>query len=153
MQYRTSKELNVKVYHIPQQVVTTGNPVIMIKSLVAIDLHKIMCCSQLTVEIVSSNLYHPILCMSQTLSSTLDDGKNLGTSLIKGFLKDFKHILLQFVNLVEDRSTVLNIGIGNAVFKFLNLSTQLAGRTLDTLFYLLGTGTQFIVVECLNLRV
>ena len=125
----------------------------MIDGLIAFNLHKVVGCSQLTVEVVSRYFYNPVLGMSQTIGCTLNNGEHLGTSLIKGFLKHLQHILLQLINLMENRSTILNISVGDTVLEFLNLSTQLTGRTLYALLYLLGAGTQFIIAECLNLRV
>ena len=153
MQYGTSEELYIKVYHIPQKVITTSYPMVMVDGLIALYLYKIMSSSQLTVEVVSRYLYNTVLSVSQTIGSTLNDGEHLGTSLIQGFLQNLQHILLQLVNLMEDRSTVLNICIRNTILQFLNLCAQVAGRILNTLLYLLRTGTQLIVAESLNLRI
>ncbi len=113
MQDRTSKELYIEVNHIPLQVVSSSNPMIMIDSLVTIYIHKIVVGSQFSVEICSCN--HHFLVIGKTVGCTLDNGKHLWSCFVKCFFESVKHLLFQLVDLLKNGSTILNRSFLNGV--------------------------------------
>ena len=151
MKHRTSEELHVEVHHIPFDVIATCLPVVEIDGLVAVYLHKVVAGSQLAVEVGSGN--HHLFVVRKAVGSTLDNGKHLGTGLVKSLLEGIENLLLQFVYLLEDGRTVLNGCALDAVLQLLDLLAQGIGRSLDASPDLLHTGSELIVGELLHGRV
>ena len=71
----------------------------------------------------------------------------------EGFLVDVESLFLQFVDLVEDGLALIDGRVFDGSLQLGNLLFLLAGRFLYLLLYLLRTGTQFVVAQCLNLRI
>ena len=149
----TSKKLNIEMHHVPNDLVTTSYPSIMINSLVTLDIHKIMGSCQGAVEIVCCDYDVAVLCLSETFSCTLDDGKYLCTHSIKSFFESLEDILFQLIDFCKNRSTILNVSLRNLALQLINLSTKFFGTIQHLLTDFLGTSTQFIVAECLNLGI
>ena len=122
MQYSTTEELDIIMDHVPKRLIATGYPMIMVDSLVAFNIHKIVAGRQFTVKVCSRDLN--ILVVGEALSHGFHDGEGHRTDLIEYFLIFLKDLLLQLVNFFEDRLTVLNISLLDFSFQFINLCAQ-----------------------------
>ena len=151
MQDGSTKQLDVEVNHVPLGVVATCYPMVVIDGLLAVDVHEIVPCGQLAVEIVCRHLDRLVLC--EEFCRALYDGKYLGAHFVECLLETLQHILLQLVYLRKNRCTVLYVGGGNPTAQFANLCAQLAHRILYLLLNLLCSRAKFVVAECLNLGV
>ena len=108
MEYRTTEELYVIVYHLPFQVVTASRPVVMVDSLIAVDGDEVLLgvACQFAVEVGSGD--NSLFVLGEATGCLLHDGKHLEHYLVKGFLIDVKSFFLQFVYLVEDGFALVN---------------------------------------------
>ena len=71
VQNDTTEQLYIVVYHVPDRIVTTGYPVILINGLIALDAYKVFCSSQLAVEISGGN--YDFFIFRETFCGSLDD--------------------------------------------------------------------------------
>ena len=71
MQNDTTEQLYIVVYHVPDRIVTTGYPVILINGLITLDAYKVFCSSQLAVEISGGN--YDFFIFRETFCGSLDD--------------------------------------------------------------------------------
>ena len=151
MQNHTTEELHVVMYHFPLEVVASGCPVVVIDGLVAVDGDEVLAwvASQFTVEVGGSDYGDLIGC--ESLCRLLDDGEHLRHSLVEFLLKDVEYFLLDFVNLCEDVGALVDGRLLYLCLEFLNLLALVGGRFLNMLSDLLCPGTEFVVVELLDL--
>ena len=151
MQYGTTEELYVIVYHLPFQIVTTSGPVVMIDGLVTINCNEVMTWvgSQFAVKICCRNNSFFILC--EATCSLLNNSEDLWHHLIECLFVDFEHFFLQFVNLCEDISTLVNRRLFNGCLQFFYLFFLLVSRILHLALDILCALAQCVVVELLNL--
>ena len=138
VQYHTTEELHVIVHHVPLGVVATSYPVVLIDSLVAIDGHEIVACSQFAVKVVGSNHYGFVL--SKTACRVLHNGKYLGQSLIECHLHFVEHLCFEFIDLAEDYLAVFNRSFFDFGFEFLNLLLNVVSRVLNGVLNLFSLG-------------
>ena len=97
MQNGATEELDVEVNHVPLQVVATCYPVIVVDSLVAFDVNKVMRCGKVAVEVVCCDLDVFVCC--KELCGSLYDGEYFSAFPVKSLLEGFEHVLLQLVYL------------------------------------------------------
>ncbi len=148
MQYGAAEKLNIEVNHSPLHVVTAGHPVVVVHCCVAVYIHKVVPGGQVAVELCGLHTYLGIV--GETLGGTLYYGKDLGTHFVQGRLQGLQDFLLQLVYLLEKRSTVLYLGLGNAGLDVSYLLTLRCSLVCYILPDLLHTGTQLIVAHGLH---
>ena len=112
MQYGTAKELYVEMHHCPYGFVTACNPVVMIYCGITVYIDEVMLSCQVTVELCGLDTH--LLALGEAACGALDYSKHLGTNLVQFFLKYFQDVLLQFIYLVKERSTILYLGLWDA---------------------------------------
>ena len=100
VQYDTTKELHIVVHHVPLQVVTAGNPVVLVDGLVALDGDKLLLGRQVAVEVVGR--YDHRLVLGKTACRILHDGEGLGQNLVQHLLDLLVDRLRQLVDLLRE---------------------------------------------------
>ena len=148
MQYHTTKELYVVVYHVPDGLVATRLPMVLVDGLVAFDAYEILCGGQCAVHVGRCDLH--FFAFGEALGGLLHDGKCLGQYLVEGYLILIKYGGLQFVYLVEELFAVFNLGSLYFGFQFGNLDILCYCRLLDAILQLLCLGTELIVAQLLD---
>ena len=143
MKHNATKQLNVVVNHVPLQVVTAGKPVVMIDGLVAVNLNKILCCSQFTVVVGCSNLYSFVL--GKAACCILNDGIYNRKNLCQAFLKFVENLLLNLVNLLKDWLTVFKLSLFNLSLQLIDFVSLLLNLDLKEHLKFLSLCTKFIV--------
>ena len=106
MEHSAAEKLHVVVDHVPHGLVAAGHPVVVIDGAVAVDVDKVVACSQFAVEVGGSD--HDVLIVGEALGSALDNGEGLGANLVEHLLEDLELFLLKLVYLLEDRLAVLD---------------------------------------------
>ena len=139
VQYDTTKQLYIVVYHVPLRIVTTSYPVVLIDSLIAFDGYKVVVRGQFTVKVVGCNLYGFVL--SKAACCILYNGEYFGQCLVECFLHLVEHLRFEFVYLVEDYLTVFNRSFFYLCLQRFNLFLDVVGRVLNLFLPLLGLGT------------
>ena len=124
-----AEELHVVVNHIPHRLVAACLPMVHVDSLVALDADEILGDGEVAVEVRSRD--DDFLILGKASGSLLDDGKRLRQGLIHRLLVDFEDVLLQFVNLVEQRLAVFQFRGFHLRLQIGNLSPVLLGRSQD----------------------
>ena len=143
MKNNATKQLNVVVNHVPSQVVSAGKPVVMIDSLVAVNLDKILCCCQLAVVVGCCNLYSLVL--GKAARSILNDCIYFRKNLSQAFLKFVENLLLNLVNLLKDWLTVFEFSLLDLSLQFFNLGFLFFPLILQICLKNLCLFTKFIV--------
>ena len=96
----TAKELNIVVYHIPLDDVTTCSPLAAVDSLIILDTHQVATLScKITVEVVSRN--NNLITLRKTTRSILHDCKSLWKYLLKLLLNLIVDTLSNIVDLLR----------------------------------------------------
>ena len=147
MEYHTTEELHIVVYHVPHRIVATGFPVVSIDGLVALDAHEILRGSQCAVHIGSRHHYLTVL--REAACGLLHDGEGLGQHLVECHLVLVEHGGLQLVYLVEELFALLNLGFFYLGFQLGYLGILLCSRLSDAFLQLLCLSTELIVRQCL----
>ena len=146
VEYGTTEQLYVIVYHVPYSVVATCLPVVLVYGLIAVDCDEIELGRKVAVKVVRCHDYGLVL--SETACAVLHDGESLGQCLVKCLVKHLQHLLLQFVNLVEDALSLLEFCILDACLENGNLLAQWCSATLYLLLECCGCCTQLIIAQC-----
>ena len=110
----TAKQLYIVVDHIPHSVVTSCNPVVMPNGFVSIDIYEITSFScQLTVEVCSSNYDSFFTAFGKSASCVFYYRIHFRENYVQFFFKTVCNVLFRFVNLVENRLTLVDIRVFN----------------------------------------
>ena len=133
------------MHHSPLHVVTSGYPMVVINGCIAIYVHEIMLCSQLTIEVGCLNV--DIGIVGKTVGGALYYGKHLSTNLVQSLLQLIQNVLLQLVYLLKERCTVLNLCLWDTLLNLCYLLTQGSSLLCYLLTYFRNTGTQLIITE------
>ena len=147
----TAEELYIEVYHGPLHVVAAGYPMVVVDGGVALYVHEIMFGGKFAVKI--GCLDTDVGTVGEALGCALYDGKHLGAHLVQSLLKNVENLFLQLVYLLEERSTVLNLCLWDALLDFRNLLAQRNGLLCDFITDFLNSGAQVIVAESLYLGI
>ncbi len=107
------------MYHVPGDLVPSGNPMVLIDGLVILDTDKVMGCRQVPVKIGRGD--HDLLILRETTGRIFHDGKRFRQHLVEHLSILLGYFFFQFVHLVPDRFTFIQINCINTGFKFLNL--------------------------------
>ena len=145
MEYCTAEQLYIVVNHVPYGVVTAGLPVVAVYRLVAVDAYKVELCGKLTVKVIGRD--NDGLVLGKAACAVLHDCKGLGQRLIKCLVEHLEHLLLQLVNLVEDRFSLLKFRILDFCLQFCYSCTQFSSAALNLLLERCRCGTQLIVAK------
>ena len=81
MQYDTTNELYIVVYHIPSDLVTSCYPVVVVDRLVAIDLHEVVIYRQISIHLRGSD--DDRLIIGKASCGLLDNSKGRGEDLVE----------------------------------------------------------------------
>ena len=84
MKNNTTDELNVIVNHIPCDLISAGNPVVLPEGIVAIDSHKVLACTQVAVELCRLDLDYRILL--ESACCRLHDCESLRKNIVESLL-------------------------------------------------------------------
>ena len=153
MQNDTTKQLNIVVNHVPGDLVTTCNPVVMIYGLVALNLDEIKprISSQIFIHLRCRN--HYALVLSKTASCRFNDSISFRQDLVQHLFVVLLDLLLEFVHLVIDFLAFvylefLDIGLqlGNACFLVCHALCHFRHQRR-------AVRTEFVVTELVNLLV
>ena len=123
MQDDTSDDLHIVVHHIPGNLVSAGNPMVLPQCLVTLDLHEITGRAEISVEIICSNLHNRIL--REPAGSGLHDRECLRKNLVQHFLDFLIFLLHELVGLgskflllaYRDIALQMLLDFGNTLFK------------------------------------
>ena len=148
VQYDTTEELHVVVYHVPLCVISTGYPVVLVDSFVAFNTYKIVRGGQLAVKIVGRYLYFWVF--SKAAGCTFYDGKGFGKGCIEFYFIALQYFLFYFVDLVENQFAVFQRCVFNLGFQLLNLGFQVVSGVLNFLLQLFCLCSELIVVELVD---
>jgi len=117
VEYHTTEQLHIVVYHVPNGIVSTCSPMILPNGLVTFNAHKVLTlCRQITVKISCSHLHFAIL--SETAGRIFHNGKCIGQHFVQSLLVTFEHLFFQLVYLGKQGLTVLNRSLFNLAFQF-----------------------------------
>ena len=151
MQHDAAEELHVVMDHVPDGVVPSCHPMVMIVRRVALYVHEIMLGRQFAVEIIGRDAH--LLMGGKPLGRGLHDGKHHRHHLVQGFLVTLQHLFLQLVDLGEERGTVFNRRFFHFGFHLCDLGLDVVGRRLHVLSHFLRLGPQFVVAQSLDGRI
>ena len=151
MQYHTTEQLYIVVHHVPFHFVTTGNPMILIQSLVTFDADKVVLGGQFAVE--RRGRYFHNFVFGETTCGIFHDGKYLRQYYHQFFFNLFGNLLVDFVDFGIDFFSVNQVERFDTGFQFVDFGLFLAGALLHLLAQLLGQIAQFIVAQGFNGRI
>ena len=147
MEDNTTEELHIIMHHLPFQVVAACCPVVMIYRLVAIYSHKILggigC--QLTVKIGGCD--DGLLVLTESAGCVLDYGEGDRHNLIETFLIEFEHFLVELVNFLEYRLSLIDGCLLYRCLQLLYLFLLSHTFLVDICLELLCLGTELVVVK------
>ena len=149
-QHHAAEQLHIVVDHVPLQVVAAGHPMVLVDSLVAFDMYKVVRCGQFAVEVGSRHFEEIVF--GQASSRFLHDGESVGQCVRQRFLHAVEHLRVEFVNLVENHLAVLDGRFFDFGFQRLDFLFQVVGRMLYGVLQLLRFGAERIVVQSLDSR-
>ena len=150
MKHLTTKDLDVVVDHLPLQVVATSGPVVVIDGLVTVDGDEVLgrVGSELAVEVGSRD--DGLLVLGEATGRILDDAKGHRHHLVEGLLITIEGLLLQFVDLVEDRLALVDGRILDGGLEAGDLLALLLGGIAHLLADLLRLGAELVVAQGLD---
>ena len=106
VQYDTTKELHIVVYHIPLDDITTRGPLAAVDSLVALDAHQVLTLGcEVAVEVVGSN--HHLVVLGKAACCILHDCECLGENLLKTLLDIIVDALCEHLYLCREALLLL----------------------------------------------
>ena len=153
VQNDTADELDIVMYHVPSDLVTTGHPVVVPDGFLSVYFHEVLSGgSQVTVKIRSR--YHHAFAFCETAGRALHNSEGLGQKLIEDFLNSVVLLLQQFVGLGGQLHFLLygdiffqfQLNLCNAVFKRLFHICNLLAKSR-------AAGTELIVGKGINFGV
>ena len=147
MQYDTTDELYIVVYHIPSDLVTSCYPVVVVDSLVAIDLHEVVIYRQISIHLRGSD--NDRLIIGKASCSLLDNSKGRGENLVELDLDLLQNVLLYLINFRPSLLTSIYVEIFDALFELSNLGTLRGNVLVDFVAQLLCAISQSIIAESL----
>ncbi len=150
VEHNSAEQLHVVMHHVPRNLISAGNPMVLVYCLVAVDAHEVVCGGKLAVKVCGGYGYFLVLC--EAACCFAHNGESVGQYLIELFVVAFQHFLFKLVDLAENGFAVLDGGFLNLAFEFDNLFLYVIGGTLDDAFQFLRLCTQRIVVERLYCR-
>ena len=117
VEYHTTNELDIVMHHIPDDLVTTRSPRVMIDSLVTINIHEVEAriSSQVTIHLCSCHCDGLVLC--KTASGTLDNSKRIWQDIVERLIIDIQHLLFKAINFIIHFLALVNIKRFNASFE------------------------------------
>ena len=147
MEYCTTEELYIVMYHLPFQIISTSCPVVVINSIVTIDSDKVFLWirSQLTVEV--SSCHHSLFVLGKAACCIFDDSKSYRHHLVERLFKFVECFLFKFIYLMENRLTLINRSVFDGSFQFCYFLLLLVSVGLNIFLYLLTFCSQFIVAQ------
>ena len=143
MQHDTADQLHIVVYHVPNDLITTGHPVIGINSFVAFDMYKIMVYRQAPVKIICRNLDSFIL--AESTRRLFHHSENFGKRFVETIFYFFQYLFLDFIDFFPCRLAFIVIERFYMLFQFGDTFTVIGHRILNMLFHHIDTVTQLIV--------
>ena len=149
MEHDAADELHVVVDHVPGHLVATGNPVIPVNSVIAVDGYEIVVDAELLVEVIGSDHYGLVLL--EPASRGFHNGESLRKYSFQHFLNLFVLFLYKFVRLggklflLVDRDVFLELGL-DFLYPFLKRSLTFT----KFCFKFIGLSPQFIVGELVD---
>ena len=148
VQYDTTEQLYVVVDHIPGDFVATCYPMVVIDGLVAVDFHKVVFGSQVTVEVICR--YFDRFVFRKTASRIFHDRKDFWKYLFQYHFHLFSDILFDLVNFCPDRFTFFQFLVVDAFAQFFHFSAFIGYVILDTLFDFISFCTKLVIRELLD---
>ena len=142
VQYHTTEKLHVVVHHVPDGLVATCLPVILVDGLVALDAHEILRGSQCTVHVGGG--HGDLLVLGEELGGSLHDGKGFGQHLVKRLLVLVEYGGLELVDLVEELFALLDLGLLDLGLQLGDPVVLAGSRVLDALLQLLRLGAELV---------
>ena len=98
MQYDTSEELYVVVYHVPGDFVSSGHPVVLVDGLVAFDVQEVVAFGgKVAVKLCGG--YFDAFVFCEEFRCCFYQREYLGQSLVEGFLVFVENGFFEFVDL------------------------------------------------------
>ena len=150
MKHLTTKDLDVVVDHLPLQVVATSGPVVVIDGLVTVDGDEVLgrVGGELAVEVGGRD--DGLLVLGEAAGRILDDAKGHRHHLVEGLLITIEGLLLQFVDLVEDRLALVDGRILDGGLEAGDFLALLLGGIAHLLADLLRLGAELVVAQGLD---
>ena len=152
VEHDTTYELHVVVNHVPSHLISTGNPVVVIDSLVAIDFHEVLSGSgKVAVELCGSHF--DALILRKAAGGVLHHGKHLGEHLVELILKHVEHFLLEFVDFFPHRFALLIFEGFHVLFQLGDFLALRSHALLEGVAHSIDACTQLIVGQLLDFGV
>ena len=146
VQYNTTEQLYIIVYHVPHSVVAACLPVVAVDGLVAVNCHKVELCCKVAVGL--GRCYNNLLVLGKTACAILYNGKSLGQCLVESLVKLLKNLFLKLVYLRENCLAFFQFYVFNACLKLFNLGAFCSYRTLYLGLECCRSLTQTIIAQC-----
>ena len=149
-EHHAAEELYVVVYHIPQCVVASGHPMVVVDGFGAVlrNLHEILGQGQFLVIVCRGNFQRFVF--REASCRVLHDSEGLGQGFVKGLVEPFEDFLLQTVNLVEYHFAVFDGRFFNLFLQVGNLRLLFANGALNLLTEFQCPCAEFVVAEILQ---
>ena len=153
MQHDSSEQLDVIVYHLPLEQVSSSRPLVVINSLVALNRDEVVCrvCREFAVKFGCCD--NRLFVFSKSACRLFDDRKSHRHHFVKGILIFVECFLFQFVYAVENFLTLLDGCVLDGCFEGLYFFPFFGCGVLYERLYFLCFCAQAVVVEFLNLFV
>ena len=148
VQYDTTEQLYVVVDHIPGDFVTTCNPMVVVESLIAVDFHKIVFGSQITVEVICR--YFDCFVFGKTAGRIFHDGEYFGKGFFQYHFHLIRDVLFDFVYFGPDRFTFFQFLVVDTFAQFFHFCAFIGYIILNTLFDFISFCTKLVVRELLD---
>ena len=124
---------------------------VVIDGLVAVDFHKVVFGSQVTVEVICR--YFDRFVFRKTASRIFHDRKDFWKYLFQYHFHLFSDILFDLVNFCPDRFTFFQFLVVDAFAQFFHFSAFIGYVILDTLFDFISFCTKLVIRELLDWRI
>ena len=149
-EHHSAKELDVVVDHIPQRVVASRHPMVVVDGLGAVfgDFHEILGQCQFLVIVCGGNF--ECFVFRESPCRVLHDAEGFGESLVKGFVEPFEDILFQTVNLVENHLAVFDGRFFDFFLQFGNFRFLFGNGALYLLAEFQRPCAEFVIAEVLQ---
>ena len=149
-EHHAAEELYVVVNHIPQRVVASGYPMVVVDGFGTIlrNLYKILGQGQFLVIVRGGNFQRFVF--REASCRILHDSEGLRQCLVEGLVKAFEDFLFQTVNLVEYHFAVFDGRFFNLFLQFGNLCLLFANGALNLLTEFQCPCTEFVIAEVLQ---
>ena len=153
VQGNATEYLYIVVDHVPFDLVAASCPLVMVDGLVAIDGDKVVgwVGGQLAVEVGGGN--DGVGVLLETASRVLHDAVCHRHYFVKSLLESVKHLLVLFVDLVEDGLALIDGSVFDLCLQFRDLFAVGLSCALYVGLDLFRLGTQFVVAQLLDVGI